>query len=199
MLQPCQSYLRERRWNARGFSLLEAIVVVAITMVLVALTAKAMFSALNNYNVASTARNISSAVQLARIKAAKSETRYRVTVTTTTFRTEACTAQDFSTNPATCSAWDLDQGSSDMAFANGVVLATSGITTAAPNDTSGPNYGTDMTFNSRGLLWDTANKQTQNNSCFYLQGKGTRSYAVCTTMVGKTTIYVLNGSTWATQ
>jgi hypothetical protein len=201
MLPPTPSRAKSSRAEA-GFSLLEAILVVSVTLVLVALTGKAMFSALNNYKLSSSARNVAAAVQLARVKATARNNRFRVLTDTTgtvhTFRIERCTGHDTSTNPPGCSGWALDAQSADTALAGAVELSIVGITTTAPGDTSGPHQAAGMTFNSRGLLIGSDNSPAEN-ACFYLQRTGSRPMAVCTTMVGKTTIYRWSGATWQVQ
>ncbi len=199
MLQPRRSRaIGAERWQA-GFSLLEAIIVVAITLVLVALTSKAMFSAWSNYTISTTARQIGSVAQVARSKATGRNNRYRVTVNTSdgTYRMEYCSTLDTSTTPASCSAWTLDPQSADYTLGSGVSFSTSGLSVAAPGESS-VTQAADMTFNSRGVLIDSSSNPL-DSACFYMQRSGTRPAAVCTSMVGKTTVYQLQNSTWQSR
>lgn len=173
--------------------------VVAITLVLVALTSKAMFSAWANYSISTTARQMSSALQVARSKATGRNNRYRVTVNTSagTYRMEYCSTLNTATTPATCSAWSLDPQSADYPLASSVSFSTTGLTVAAPGEAA-ITQASDMTFNSRGVLIDGSNNPL-DSACFYMQRSGTRPTAVCTTMVGKTTVYQLLNSTWQSR
>jgi len=183
-----------------GFSLLEAIVITGVTLCLMAMSAKFMFSALDNYQAASSARELGASVQLARAKATAKNNRYRVAIDATAgaFAVQSCTAQDLSTTPPGCAGWALDAPGAVIRLAKGVKFSTAGIVAPAPGDASGPNQTTAMTFNSRGLLVDASNNPA-NNACFYVQRAGAQPTAVCSTMVGKTTVYRLRGSTWEAQ
>lgn len=187
----------------QGFSLLEAIMVVVVTLVLVALTAKSMLSARDNYNLSSAARQVASLAQLARTKAMARFTRFQVKVSTTgttanTYRMEVCTSPNATTNA--CDAWDLDPLSADTPLPSGVTFSTSQITGKGAAGETPAAQATEMTFNSRGLLWDSPNKTPADVRCFYLQSRTLRRpMAVCSTMVGQTTVYRLYGTNWEKQ
>src|SRR4051795_11509936 len=68
----------EKRHSHNGFTMLEAMIVIAITMVLSAITAPSVMRAVNNINVRYSARNLSSIMQTARIQAVRRNTFYSI-------------------------------------------------------------------------------------------------------------------------
>lgn len=178
-----------------GFSLLEAIIVVAITLILVAITSKAFLSVRNNYNVSATARQIASWAQVARGKATGRDTRYRVEVDATNrvYRIQSCTAR----SGDTCTTWTADAGTTDMPLPSGVTFSTSGIS-AAPAGHSLTSANTTMVFNSRGLLVDDSGDPLDSR-CFFLQGSTNNPFAVCSNLPGRTATFRLSGTTWSAQ
>lgn len=189
------------RWQG-GFSLLEAIIIVAVTMVLVGLTGKAMFSARDNYNVTGTARQIASLAQLARTRAMAGDTRFRLVIDTTAraYSTEMCNKNTSGTG---CDSWSVARGTAPTLLPPRVNYSTTTpVSISAPppgNGTAPPIQATEMTFNSRGLLFDTTSGQPANTRCFYIQGNNKRPMAVCSTMMGQTSVFQWVGSEWKRQ
>lgn len=182
-----------------GFSVIELIVVVAITLVLAALTGKSMVSAVANYRLSSAARGLAATAQLAKIKATARDARYQVIVNTGvgTYRIQRCLRPP--PGSATCT-WQLDPGSDDITLPPGVSFIAAAVAPPPSGQSGGPDP--DMTFNSRGLLVVNTNAPTAatvNTRCFYLQGQSNRIYAVCSTLAGKTTVYRQLGSAWEVQ
>lgn len=182
-----KDHVSDGRRGQRGFSVLELVVVVAITLVLVALTGKAMFSAVNAYRVSSSARQIASWVQVARMKATARDTRYRIITSGRTYSMQRYNRGS--------SAWEDDPGTVAITLPPGVNFsATTPVSLSTPPEGSTLSQATDMTFNSRGLLVN--NSGPIDRQCLYIQGQTTQPYAVCTTLPGRTTVYRWNGSVW---
>ncbi len=179
----------------RGFSLLEAIIVVAVTLVLTAMAAKGFQSIKNSYELNTATREIASLAQLARGRATGRATRFRVLIDTSdrSFKMQSCTAR--STN--TCTTWTDDTQSQSGVLPASVSFITSGVSPAPQG--SSVTYPTDFTFNSRGLQVNDTGVPVDNR-CFYLQGQQVgRIMAVCTTLTGRTVVWRLSGSTWEQQ
>jgi type II secretory pathway pseudopilin PulG len=185
-----------------GFSLLEAVIVVAVTLVLVGLTGKAMFSARENYNVTGAARQIASLAQVARTRAMAGDTRFRLVIDTTarTYSAERCNKNTSGTG---CDSWSVAAGTAPTVLPPRVNFSTSTpVSISAPPPGNGdppPTQATEMTFNSRGLLFDTTSGQPTDTRCFYIQGNNKRPMAVCSTMTGQTSVFQWVGSEWKRQ
>ena len=190
----------QERWQG-GFSLLEAVIVVAVTLVLVGLTGKAMFSARENYNLTTTARQIASLAQVARTRAMAGDTRFRVVIDTTAraYSTEMCNKNTSGTG---CDSWSVARGTAPTLLPPRVNYSTTtpvSISAPPPGNGTAVTQATEMTFNSRGLLFDTTSGQPTDTRCFYIQGNTKRPMAVCSTMVGQTSVFQLVGSQWKRQ
>lgn len=187
------------RSSTGGFSLLEAIIVVAITLVLVALTGKGMLSALNNYNISSAARNIASDAQLARSKATANQKRYRLSITTSPARYLIQWCNTLSGN--NCTTWVGDTQSGSNPLPGGVSFTVPSGVSVTPMDATTPAQATDITFNSRGLLIDNSTGSGIPFRCYYLAGNQTAAYAVCATLTGRAMVFKLNpaGTVWTQQ
>lgn len=188
------------RWQG-GFSLLEAIIVVAVTMVLAGLTGKAMFSARENYNVTGAARQVASLAQLARTRAMAGDTRFRLVIDTTAraYSTERCNKNTSGTG---CDSWSVAPGTAPTILPPRVNYSTTtpvSISAPPPGNGTAVTQATEMTFNSRGLLFDTASGQPTDTRCFYIQGNNKRPMAVCSTMMGQTSVFQWVGSEWKRQ
>lgn len=180
----------------RGVSLPEVLIILAISMVMVALTSNSMQSAVNIYQVTRSCRQLSALAQLARTQAAGRATRYRVLIDASarSYRMQFCS----SSSGSTCTAWSADPYSGTVTLPPGVSFTASGISVVPPDQPS-ITLATEMTFNSMGLLYDESTNALADGRCFYLQASGDRPRAVCSTMAGKTTVARLNGSTWESQ
>jgi len=188
------------RWQG-GFSLLEAVIIVAVTLVLVGLTGKAMFSARDNYNVTGAARQIASLAQVARTRAMAGDTRFRLVIDTTarTYSAEMCNKNTSGTG---CDSWSVASGTAPTVLPPRVNFTTTtpiSIPAPPPGNGTAVTQATEMTFNSRGLLFDTASGQPTDTRCFYIQGNNKRPMAICSTMTGQTSVFLLAGSNWQRQ
>ncbi len=200
MQKPLNTKSNCQHGEQSGFSVIELIVVVAITLVLAALTGKSMVSAVQNYRLSSAAQGLAATVHLAKMKATARDARYQVLVNTGvgTYRIQRCLRPP--PGSATPCTWQLDPGSDDIPLPPGVSFIAAAVAPPPPGQSGGPD--TDMTFNSRGLLVVNTNAPTAatvNTRCFYVQGQSDRIYAVCSSLAGKTTVYRQLGSAWEVQ
>jgi Tfp pilus assembly protein FimT len=183
--------------SQRGITLPEVLMVVAISMVMAALTSHSMQSAVNVYQVTRSCRQLAALAQMAKIHAAGRATRYRLRIDATNRRylVEYCS----SSSGADCTAWTADPYTGQTQLPTGVSFTAAGIGVAPPEQSS-VTLASEMTFNSMGLLYDESGHQLADGRCFYLQASsGERPMAVCATMAGKTTVYQLYSGTWEVQ
>jgi Tfp pilus assembly protein FimT len=139
------------RHKVAGFTMLEALVVIAIIMVISALTAPSIMRTVNNINVRYSARNLSSLMQTARIQAVRRNTFYSI--------------QPMAM-PGNVTGYYVDLNKNQTYASGDTVVTMAGATTVTPGGGSGaPNEtaflgslgfavaaGTSpVTFNARGL------------------------------------------------
>ena len=193
--------LRAKKLRSGGFSLLELVIVVAITLVLATMAIPQFLTALNNYRINDAGRQLQALATLAHVKAAAQNTRYRVLIDTTagTYTLQNCT-DDVTTRTNPCTTWGLDPTSAAITMPRSITFSTTGITTAPPVTCTTPPCTTvtqaaSMVFNSRGLLFDEAANAPANNRCFYLAGTGARAVAVCSVLTGRSIVYAKTSST----
>ena len=196
----------------RGFTLVEVLIVVAIVLVMATIAVPQFNTAIRNYRINTTARQVQALATLAHVKAAARNTRYRVIVNTgvtpNIYRLQVCNdAVATRTNP--CLAWGPDASSAPNLLPPGVAFAIAATTTtAAPVAISAsttnpagcappaPCQTANMTFNSRGLLFSETFNAPADYRCFYLAGRGARPMAVCSVLTGRTIVYVLDSGAW---
>jgi len=183
--------------NQRGITLPEVAIVVAMSMVMAALTSQSMQSAVNVYQMTRSCRQLSALAQMSKIHAAGRATRYRLRIDATNrqYLVEYCS----SSSGTDCTAWTADPYTGRTQLPTGVSFTAAGIGVTPPEQGS-VTLASEMTFNSMGLLYDESGHQLADGRCFYLQASsGERPMAVCATMAGKTTVYQLYSGTWEAQ
>ncbi len=182
--------------SQRGITMVEVVIVIAMSMVMAALTSQSMQSAVNVYQMSRSARQVVALVQQARIFATGKNTRYQLSIDTANrqYRIRYCSAS----SGLTCTGWTDDLYSGPATLPKGVSFDASGITVIPPDQAS-VSLATDFTFNTMGLLWDETGGALSNGRCTYLQANGLRPLAVCAGMTGKTTLYRLTDGIWQQQ
>ena len=183
-----------------GVTLIEIIIVLAIISVVATMGVPKFLKLVSSYKVNDNGRRLQSVATLAHVKAAARNTRYRVTHGTSSYTLQYC-ADDVTTRVNPCSTWSLDETSAAQTLPGGVTFSLTGITNAPPIVTcaSSPctaSQDTEMTFNSRGLLFDETSNAPATVRCFYLTGTNADPVAVCSVLTGRTIVYRLAGSTW---
>ena len=188
---------RDRR---AGFSLLEMIIVVVVTLVVAAIGIPKFLTLVNVYRINDSARRLQSIATLAHVKAAARNTRYQVSVvsgSTTSYVLKYCQGNVLLTSGCTtcCATWVTDATSATQILNGGVTFSTGSLTTAPPVASS-VAQASEMTFNSRGLLFDESANAPADNRCWYLAGTNAKPMAVCTILTGRTLVYQYNGVDW---
>lgn len=175
--------------GAKGFSLVEAIVVVAVGMIILGFTIPSVQSALRNYTLNSAATNVTRMFSTARYVAINQGS-------------NACTVlQNRQYGVDTNCNGTLDNTETRMAVPNGVSLASSGpALTGLPFPTtpaivSCANFA--ITFNNRGTkttVCGTATGGAVTNIIFIAGWGNTR--AVTITGIGRARTWTYTGTTW---
>jgi Tfp pilus assembly protein FimT len=183
---PARSRTGFRDWNDWAFTLLEAIVVVAIILVLAAIAIPLMQAALLNYRTVGDARSIASQLGLARMRAASNFTRARLNfnLTANTYQLEVW---DKASN-----AYQVERGV--QALSQGVTFGFGNITTPAGSQSTIAQT-TPITFNSRGISVDSSGNPTANGAIYITNGHGL-CLAVTASVTGQTKAWQWNGTTW---
>jgi len=173
--------------DARGVSLLEMLVVLAIVGVLAAVAIPMTGNALANFRLSGDQRSVSNQISVAKMRAASSfsRTRLYVNLTARTFRIE--------TWNKTTSAWAAESG--DTSLSPGVTFSFGPVTTPPPN-TQGiigqalactDNLGAVIAntacvmFNSRGVPVDSTFAPTALDAIYVTDGTAVQGVTVAAT------------------
>jgi Tfp pilus assembly protein FimT len=186
------------RGSRAGFSLLELIVVVSITIILATMTVSGFLTFKAGYDYNTTARQLAAVTQKARGAATSQDTRYRVNIdqANSRYQMERCSSPNRST--LNCDAWTMASDPGLIIIPRDVHLTTSGITSPPPGFGTGVSQSQYVIFNSRGIQVNSSGN-TVNASCVYLQGSLKPPTAVCTTLAGRTGVYRFTGGVWVEQ
>ncbi len=186
----------------KGFSLLELVIVMAIVFTLATMAVPQFMKAINNYRVNNEGRQLQALATRAHVQAAANNTRYRVQINTVnrTYTLQFC-ADAVATRVNPCVTWTTDATTGTITMNPIISFSTTGLTVAPPITCTTPpcvtvTQATEMTFNSRGLLFDETANAPANNRCFYLAGTNSQNIAVCTVLTGRSVAYVLNAGAW---
>ncbi|HEX4785159.1 MAG TPA: prepilin-type N-terminal cleavage/methylation domain-containing protein [Candidatus Sulfotelmatobacter sp.] len=186
----------QRTQSDGGFSLIELMIVVAITMVILAISIPSLSAALQSFEAGGDARGIAGQLSLARLRAAANFTQARVNFNLAggTYQLEVCTPQtgytcESTTNPPT---WTIDGGvhqlSAKTAFGFGSLTTPAGTQTTITQT----NF---IVFNSRGIPVDATNTATGSDA-IYLNNQGGTYYAITVSPSSRINVWQLTGSTW---
>jgi len=167
--------------DRRGFSLLEMIFTLAISMVLMAIAAPMMGNALGYYRLSGDARALSNAVSVAKMRAASDFTQARLFVDLTA----GYHLETFKKTPAP-GAWTPEGGTTNLsgtetfsfgglaaAPTNTQAVITQGVTGSAQcKDAAGNNIANSVCilFNSRGIPVDTTGAPTGAGALYITDG-----------------------------
>lgn len=188
---------------ARGFSLLELIIVVGVSITVVAIAMPFFMRGLYNIRVKSAASNLSGLMQQARIQAARQNRIY--TIAYNASPPQACIDANF--NNA------CDTGETVITFSQSISISTTGAPSGAGapsayvlvGDTAGTTYNNSTTlgYSARGLpcAYTTGNCPTPAAGYFvyYIQDSrvGVSGWsAVVVSRSGRTKAIVWNGASW---
>jgi prepilin-type N-terminal cleavage/methylation domain-containing protein len=169
-----------------GFSMLELLVVVSITLVLAAIGIPRVAAVVQNYRTVGDARSIASQFALARMRAASNFTRARLN-----FNLAANTYQLEVWNK-TAAAFQIE--GAVQSLSQGVTFGFGSIATPAGSQ-SPIAQTTPITFNSRGITVDGSGNPTGNSAIYITNGNGLY-FAVTASLTGQTRAWEYNGTTW---
>jgi|GEM_PF-1307824 len=171
-----------------GFSLVETLIVLAMAAILSAFAVPTLSSAMRDMQLLADARNISSSLNSARLKASSLMIRYRISFD---LDNNQWSLERF--NEAT-NNYDLQQDVNELSRG----LAGSGITFKAKSETHPGSFpsgsSNTITFNALGIPIDGSNIPTSDNIIYI--SKSDTDYAITVTMTGKVQIWKKGDSQW---
>ncbi len=182
---------RHARRGEFGFSLLELIIVVAITLVVAAIAIPGIVNATQNFKLRSTASSYSGLVQRCRMLAVSKNAAYAVTSSTSSgLTTLSVSTTDVLALPQGFAVDSTGGGTSSSSL--NIPIGVSAVTTSLPQ------------FNARGLpcfvTSGICKPDTTKMYVTYLRQDrstgGTGWGAVTVTPAGRATVFTWNGSSW---
>jgi Tfp pilus assembly protein FimT len=148
---------------ARGFSLLEMIFVLGISMVLMAIAAPMMGNALGYYRLSGDAKGLSNAVALAKMRAASDFTQSRLYVGLGTgYRLETCNK--------TTQLWVIEGGTTNLSGSDS--FGFGGLATAPPNTQAVITQGVTGSAACRDACGGPAGNAIGNTACIIFNSRG---------------------------
>jgi Tfp pilus assembly protein FimT len=186
----------ERKRPARqspGFSLIEALAVLAIFMIIGAFAIPQANGMLRKYRALSNARSLASQLALAKMRAenAFTQTRLNCNSTTKSCQLEICTSKGAST----CNAFTSEGG--PILLSEGISFGFGSITTPAGTQTSIQNTA-QVLFNSRGIPVTSSGTPTGSYG-LYLTNQAGDTYAVTIYATGRVGLWRYNSGVWSIE
>jgi prepilin-type N-terminal cleavage/methylation domain-containing protein len=187
--------------NAKGFTMLELVIVVAVVAVIAAITIPSMNDALAAYRLNGDSRTIADQLALTRLRAADnfSQARMNFNIAAGTYVREVCTTKGAG---SACTTWTAEGGTQYLS--KGISFGFNTITTAAPPQTTisqpagiGNPAQNVIIFNSRGLPVDGNGNPTASYA-LYLTSNPRENCAVSVYGNGKVRRWKYFSSTWNT-
>jgi Tfp pilus assembly protein FimT len=170
---------------SRGFSLIELVIVLLITIVVTGIAIPKVVTVTQNVRMANDIRSISAQIFLARMRAASAGARSRLN-----FNTTANTYQIEVLNGGT---WTIYGGTINLQ--TGDTFGYGSITTPAGQQSSIAQT-TPIYFNSRGMATDSSGTATANSAIYFTNIRGQYA-AIAVSIAGQPTSYTYTGSAWA--
>lgn len=174
----------------RGFSLIELVVVLTVTMILAAIMIPNVTTFLRSYRSSSNARDIASQLALAKMSAAAGFTQAELncTLAGTSCQLAVCT-----TKGATVCTTYTNQGG-PILLSQGMSFGYGSITTPAGSQTTISNSNP-IVFNSRSIPIDSSGAPTGNDALYLTDSKGD-TYALSVYVSGRVAVWRYTGSAW---
>jgi Tfp pilus assembly protein FimT len=177
----------------RGFNLVEISIVVAVTIITLAIAIPQLYMMMQSYQSAVDARGIASQLNLARIRAASDFTQSQLNCNLTA---GSCQLQICTTKGTTsCTTFSNDGEALYLSASSSFGYGT--ITTPAGSQSSIQNSAT-IVFNSRGIPVDSTGAATGNYG-LYVSDPGGLRYAVTVYASGRVSLWKFNGTSWDAQ
>jgi len=173
----------------RGFSFLELMVAVAVTLVILIVALPTVQNFTQDYRIVSDARGIAAQLALARMRAASEFTRAEVNINTSsnTYQVEVWSK--------TTEAFVAEGGAQGLS--QGDVFGYGALTTAAGGQ-SPMAQTTQIIFNSRGFPVTSTGVVTANDVVYFTNSYGSYG-AVSVSVAGEPQVWRYNGSAWVQQ
>jgi prepilin-type N-terminal cleavage/methylation domain-containing protein len=187
--------------NARGFTMLELLIVVAVVGILAAITLPSINDALAAYRLNGDARSIADQLALVRLRAADnfSQARLNFNLVAGTYVREICTTKGVG---SACTTWTAEGGTQYLSSGNS--FGFNNISTPAPPQTTitqpvglGNPAQNVIIFNSRGLPVDGNGNPTASYA-LYLTSNPRENCAVSVYGNGKVRRWKYYSNTWNT-
>jgi len=177
-----------------GFSSVELTVVACVMLVTALIATPSLKGFLSTYRGSLAARNISSQMHQARMRAGSNFTRTRVRLNTTnnTFQLSVYDNDNPSCTVSTSSCWNLEGGVNSLG--NGVSFGYGTISTPPPG-LAAVAQSTDVYFNSRGMPVTMGGSPVADYAV-YLNNNG-KYYAVTVSVTGLVSTFRYANSTWS--
>jgi prepilin-type N-terminal cleavage/methylation domain-containing protein len=174
----------------RGFSLLELVMVVTITLILAAILIPNVTTFLRSYRSSSNARDIASQLALAKMSAAASFTQAELNCTLTG---NSCQLAICTTKGATVCTTYTNQGG-PILLSQGMSFGYGSITTPAGSQTTISNTNP-IVFNSRSIPIDNTGAPTGNDALYVTDSNGD-TYALSVYASGRVAVWRYSGGAW---
>lgn len=188
--------LMQRIARARGFSVIEMMVVASILVVLLGMVMPEMVDIASRYRLSGAARGIAGQIALARMRAGAEFTQAHLMANTSagTYWVEVCSTKNTSTGGCTTFTQEPEDGTHNLP--PGIVFGYGTLTTPAGTQSS-IGQTTEIRFNSRGIPIDpTALTPTANYALYVTSSPGGQFYAVTVYASGKVSLWHYSGSAW---
>lgn len=172
--------------NPQGFSLLELIVVLSITLIVIVMGFPLVNSALKNYQLSGSAKGIANQLSLAKMRASADFTKTRLTFNLSQ------NSYQLETWKKSASAFQVEGGV--LSLPPGVTFGYGAITTPAGGQST-ILQTTPITFNSRGIPIDSGGVPV-GNSAIYLGNAIGHYWAVTASVSGHVKVWRYEGTAW---
>ncbi len=187
--------------RGQGFTLLEVVVVLAITLIVFSMSILGVQAPLHSYRASGDATALAEVLSLTRMRAAESNTHARLNCTlTTNFCQVEILNRTTNSYQNDTSAYSLSSGSSFSL--NGIGAPPNGTQTALSQaspclDNAGASIGSTacVVFNSRGIPIDATTLAPTKNDALYL-ANGTNSLAVTVSPTGAVSLWQNSDGSW---
>lgn len=185
----------DRPNRARGFTLIELVLVVTFFIILASITIPNISRVVNSFRASSNARDIASQLDLAKMRAADgfTQTRLNCTLTSNTCQLQICTTK----GATSCTTFTNEVGTGPIVLAPGMSFGFGSITTPAGAQTTIQNASS-IVFNSRSIPVDNTGAVTSNDA-LYLTNQAGEYYAVTVYASGRVAVWRYSNGAWSLQ
>ena len=185
-----RAIMLSRRASTCGFSRVELLVVVAVMLVLAAISIPQVWGLVETYRVGADARSIAVQLTLARISGGAQNTDARINFNSCT---SGSTKYQLEIYSQSSSAWQQQGGQTGLS--TGVSYGYGSISTPVGSQSSITNSPCYVEFNSRGLPIDSSGNPTANYTIYIINNQNL-CFAVTVLLSGRIQVFEYTGSAW---